>query len=146
MTWPNDDAFDIGDLEYEFVTPDDIPVYDYGELPDTPANTAPVVTLVSPPPGSPLAPNDSVVFDVTDANGALFSLVAFRVRFLATDVREVVYDKDDPAGAWSTNYAGSSITTITNGFRLTLRRRGGWPGGGIGLLPRVIDQSGSVAS
>lgn len=146
MTWDNDDVLDIGDLEYGFVTPDNVPVYSYGELPDSPAADPPVVTLVSPAANTPLHPTDAVVFRVTDPNGRAFALLAFRLRFLATNEREAVYDKDDPAGAWDPKYAGSSVVEIDNGYEITLRRRGGWPPGGVGLLPRVVDPTGLVAA
>lgn len=146
MPWSNDDVYETGDLEFAYVTPDGIDVFGYGELPDASTSMRPVVTLVSPAAGTPLHPTDTVIFDVTDADGATFALVAFRLRFLSTGEREAVYDKDDPAGAWDARYAGSTIASITGGYRLTLRRSGGWPAGGIGLLPRVVDPTGLVAA
>jgi len=146
MPWPSDDVYDVGELEFAYVTPGGVDVFGYGELPDATTSVRPVVTLVSPPAGTALHPTDTVVFDVTDADGAVFALVAFRLRFLSTGEREAVYDKDDPAGAWDARYAGSTIASITNGYRLTLRRSGGWPAGGIGLLPRVVDSVGLVAN
>jgi hypothetical protein len=143
MPWDNDDAFEI-DAEREFAMLEDVPVFGYAELPDASTSARPVVTLVSPAAGTPLHPTDSVVFDVTDDGN--FSLVSFRLRFVASGEREAVYDRDDPAGAWDPRYASSSIATITGGYRITLRRSGGWPGGGIGLLPRVVDAVGLVAT
>lgn len=100
---------------------------------------APTVTLVSPPAGTPLRAGDAVVFDITSA--LPFILVAFRVRFVATDDREAAYDRDDPAGAWDPRYAGSSVVAITGGYRLTLKRSS-WPGGNLGILPRVTNAGG----
>jgi hypothetical protein len=85
-----------------------------------------------------------VVIDVTDDSA--FTLLAFRVRWLASDEREAAYDRDDPQGAWDPRYAGSTIAAISGGWRLVLRRRGGWPGGGIRLLPRVVDDAGLLPS
>jgi hypothetical protein len=104
----------------------------------------PVVTLISPPEGTPLRAGDSVTFDVTDDSG--FSLVGARVLFVATGERDAAYDRDDPQGAWDPRYAGSTIAAISGGWRLVLRRRGGWPGGGIRLLPRVVDDAGLLPS
>lgn len=146
MPWPSDDAYDVGELEFAYVTPGGVDVYGYGELPDASTSLRPVVTLVSPPAGTPLHPTDTVIFDVTDADGLPFALLAFRLRFLATGDREAVFDDSDPAGAWDPKYAGSSFTSISNGYRISLRRRGGWPAGGIGLLPRVVDPTGLVAA
>ncbi len=121
-----------------------------GELlpPDAVVAPIPVVTLVSPPEGTPLQPTDAAVFDVTCSQA--FRLVAFRTR-LGTRLpaeqqsREAAYDRDDPAGAWDPKYAGSSIAVIATGYRLTLRRSPGWPAGGLGILPRVVGISGGIA-
>lgn len=143
MVWTNDTLFEI-DTEREMLTMEAVPLYGYAELPDASTSARPVVTLVSPAAGTPLHPTDTVIFDVTDDGN--FSLVSFRLRFIATSEREAAYDRDDPAGAWDPRYAGSTVTSISNGYRITLRRSGGWPGGGIGLLPRVVDAVGLVAA
>ena len=121
-----------------------------GELlpPDAVVAPIPVVTLVSPPEGTPLQPTDAVIYDVTCAQA--FRIVAFRMRLgtrlpAGQQSREAAYDRDDPAGAWDPKYAGSSIATIATGYRLTLCRSPGWPPGGGGILPRVIGISGGIA-
>ena len=143
MVWDQHDCFDATP-DHALCSREAIPAFDYAAAPSPAIGIAPVVTLISPTVGTPLHPTDAVVFDVTD-NGA-FSLVAFRLRFIASGEREAVYDRDDPAGAWDPRYAGSTVTSISNGYRITLRRSGGWPGGGIGLLPRVVDAVGLVAA
>lgn len=103
----------------------------------------PVVTLVSPAPGTALRAGDTVVFDVTSATP--FHLEAFVVRLVATGEREAAYDRTAPAGAWDPRYAGSRVEQLADThYRLHLRRVA-WPGGGIGILPRVSNAGGPAS-
>lgn len=116
----------------------------YGAPPPYGATSPPSVVLVDPPEATPLHPTDAVTFDVTIASGTLV-LVAFRVRFVTSGEREAAYDRDDAAGPWDPRYAASSIEAITGGYRLVLRRTGGWPPGRIGILPRAVSSGGVAA-
>lgn len=133
------------------LTPRAVPLFFYGDpAPGNDVAAVPVVTLVSPAPGSPLVPTDTVVYDVTCA--VPFVLVAFSVRLgvrlpLAQQTRDAAYDRDHPAGPWDPRYAGSIAEQLSSThYRLTLRRSPGWPGGGIGVLPRVVSASGGIAA
>lgn len=113
----------------------------------------PVVTVVSPTPG--VAPGDPggfpadaaaaaatpIVIDITDATpGAQLVLVS--AHFIGSDVEEVVYRR----GAFRGNYiAGSSQTLITDGWRLSCKRNGGWPGPPVFSVD-VVDADGNLAS
>ena len=79
--------------------------------------TPPTIDNFSPVVGTPLARNDAVSFDITDASGLLRAEVWL---VLGADVI-VVHDGDKFR---FTNF--SSRAAIVNGFRYTVRRNGGW--------------------
>lgn len=119
-------------------------LYFFGdETPGTAAGTPPTVTLVSPAAGTPLRAGDTAVFDVTSETA--FHLEAFVVRLVATGEREAAFDRTAPAGAWDPRYAGSRVEQLgATHYRLHLRRAT-WPGGGIGILPRVSNAGGPAS-
>lgn len=80
--------------------------------------TPPTVSLVSPVSGSPTA-LQPVVVDVTDVVGLGRVLVVAR---LASGAEEVVHT----GTRFALGYTGDR-TAITNGYRLSFVRRGGWP-------------------
>jgi hypothetical protein len=86
----------------------------------------PVVTVVSPAPGTQIARNAPVVVDVTDDSGTVG--VVLLVRFPNFRVLEGIWDGEN----WGFNYTSASVKStrvaIANGWRFTLRRDGGWPG------------------
>lgn len=103
----------------------------------------PTVTLISPSASTPLRAGDAVIFDVTSATP--FHLESFVVRLVATGEREAAYDRTAPTGAWDPRYAGSSVEQLSaTHYRITLRRRT-WPGGGVGVLPRVSNAGGAAS-
>lgn len=120
-----------------------------GEIlpPEAASYAPPTVTLVSPPAGTPIRAGDALVYLVASATPIF--LTAARVRIgtqlpLEQQTREAAYDRDDPAGAWDPRYAGSSVEQLSpTQWRVTLRRAS-WPGGGIGLLPRVTNAGGAA--
>lgn len=95
--------------------------FDYIPLQASDVGTPPTVTVISPPPGSPLAAGDLVTVEVVDdvAMGAR-PLILFVVTPFAT---EVAFDGE----RFRTPYAGA-FTPIAGGFRLSVRRGGGWQG------------------
>ena len=110
----------------------DTEVYDFGQgsfgaenieyidFGASPGGSAPVVTLVSPLVGS-VESAGAVVVDVTDADLRRVFVVA---RFPSTGKEELVHQGD----RFTTDFNGQSTRApITNGFRFTLRRSGGWP-------------------
>lgn len=95
-------------------------------MPDT---VLPVVDNYSPVPGTTIGNTDAVAFDVTDDSG-LFCFILVTLFFSDTGKWEVVHT----GVAFAPRYnAGSGRTVITNGFRYTVRRAGGW-----NLVPTVI--------
>lgn len=93
------------------------------------------------PAGTILLPNQPVTFDVTSNDGSPFSTFV-TVAFSSLNTVEVIWDGANFAPA----YAGlSSRQAITNGYRYTLIRSGGWQpgatfsvqnaGGGLGVQP-----------
>lgn len=113
-----------------------------GELlpPDALVVDPPAVTLISPSAGTPLRAGDTVIFDVTSATP--FHLESFVVRLVVTGEREAAYDRTAPAGAWDPRYAGSSVDQLSATHYRILLRRATWPGGGVGILPRVSNAGG----
>jgi len=84
----------------------------------------PVIGNFDPTPGSALARTDPVAFDVTDDSGSFIRI--FVVAFFATiGDQEVIHDGGAFVGRYS---AASSRVPITNGFRYTVTRNGGWLG------------------
>ncbi len=103
---------------------------------------APVITLVSPTDASTIAKSDVVTVDVTDTGG--FSSLLFEVSYgEGLLMREVIHDGD----AFSNNFTGGSNTknTITNGFRFTMLRDGGWPANAVHMKVIVTDATGIQA-
>lgn len=142
MTWPTDSGTTIFSSAVSAFVESDVPTRYFagGSLAGP---QSPTVTLVSPAAGTPLRTGDVVVFDVTSSTP--FHLEAFTVRAVATGEREAAYDRTAPAGAWDPRYAGSRVEQLAaTHYRLHLRRAT-WPGGGIGILPRVSN-AGGVAS
>lgn len=88
---------------------------------------APLVALVSPPQGT-LSASTPMVFDVTAAGGLRRVDVDMIIRPAAgggISVDEVALSAEGFGLLYSD--APNSKSTITNGFRVTLLRRGGWP-------------------
>lgn len=79
----------------------------------------PVAAVVSPPEGSAISSTTPLVIDVTDDLGLRRVIIAAR---FPDGTAELVHDGD----AFSTRYASSGRSTISGGFRYTLRRTGGW--------------------
>jgi hypothetical protein len=78
----------------------------------------PVASAISIP--SPLGKDDPIVLevqDVTNALGKVIILVSWPGK------GDYAWDGD----AFSDDYAGSTVETISDGFRYTLRRALGWP-------------------
>lgn len=105
----------------------------------TPDLTPPVVTWISPTPGSVLGPNTPLVFDVTDNVGLARALV----KVILGQEWELPHD----GAGFSPRYiAGSTRTTISGGYRFSLVRSGGWVGSNPTVEPIPIDTSGNVAA
>lgn len=87
-----------------------------------PETGAPVVSNFNPAPGTQIDRSASVAFDVTDETGQ-FARIMVVAWFKETGIQEVVHDGDAFVGYYS---ATSTRVVITNGFRFTCARFGGW--------------------
>lgn len=99
---------------------------------------APVVSNVSPADGATLKSDTAIQFDVTDDSGSL-SAVFISARYVSSGEHEVVHDGDQFATRF---VALSTRTSISGGYRYTLRRSGGWPAA-PNLLVKALDASGN---
>lgn len=91
-----------------------------------PATTTPTIGNFTPNPAAQIAATTAIGFDVTDPHG-FRKIVVYAIA--ADGGEEVVWD----GTAFSINYATASTrTVITNGFRFSVLRNGGWV-----VAPRV---------
>ena len=96
----------------------------------------PVVSNFSPPPGSTIAAQDPIFFDVTD-NSGLFRRVLIAIK--QGGATELVHDGD----AFQEPYVAlSTRTNKQGGFRYRVRRSGGWVEDPIGKI-FAIDREGN---
>jgi len=96
------------------------------------------ISVVSPPEGSVIGRTVPLVIDVTSAI-ALRRVVISAV--LGDNIiEEMVHNGIDFAGPYSTN----SRSAITDGYRYTLLRVGGWRASSVTLRILAIDTAGTV--
>lgn len=102
-----------------------------------PASNPPVITLISPPPGS-LGRTEQIVVDVTDPDN---DLATFLPIFTTPSGAELAHNFATPAflGPYA---AGSSRSVIANGFQYIFDR-GGWPGATLSLQGTAYDADGN---
>lgn len=142
MPWDNDDAFEI-DAEREFAMLEDVPVFGYAELPDSSTNSAPIITIESPTPGTAVDPSAELVFTIVDPDGNPIVLQQINVQTGTLADPWFVAWRDGAAAP------GFSVirTTVTNGYRFRVRRSVGWiPGPELNLEPVFADGFGGFAS
>lgn len=109
-------------------------------VPTTVTPGTPAVTLVSPAPGA-IAATTAVVVDATSAGASLARVVA-KVRWSNYQLWETAYDSlDGFAPAWSGN---STVSGITNGIELSLKRDHGWVDNFI-VEVMLVDNTGQEA-
>lgn len=143
MPWPSDDAYDVGELEFAYVTPGGVDVFGYGELPDASTNSAPVITIESPTPNTQIDPTEELVFTITDPDGNPIVLQQINVQTGTLADPWFVAWRD---GAQAPGFTVTR-TTITNGYRFRVRRSVGWiPGPELNLEPIFADSYGGIAS
>jgi len=86
------------------------------------SGAAPTLTNLEPPNGQPVGPDTPIQFDMTDSDGLvlvipMITLDPFRLPEPAHDFTEFTELYLD---------GGSTREAISNGYRYTLRRKGGW--------------------
>jgi hypothetical protein len=115
------------------------------EPPTPPDTIPPVVDNYDPPQLSRIAPTDAVAFDVTD-NLNEFHAIMITVFYPGTSsgtgksTWEIIHTGD----AFAPRFGyGSSRVPITNGYRYTVRRLGGWLSDTFQIFPFVVDGDGN---
>lgn len=115
----------------------------FGGAPPTPPivpdTTPPVVDNYDPPQDTAISPTASVSFDVTDNLGE-FHCIMITVFYPGTLTWEVIHTGTGFAPRFN---AGSSRVPITNGYRYTVRRRGGWLSSPFQVFPFAVDSDGN---
>ena len=103
------------------------------------STTPPVITNISPAPGTPIDRDTTIRLDVVDLSGLLRSEIT--VKMSNEDDRIVVHDGDQFCGRF-TNL--SSRTSISDGFTYALKPNGGWKGS-PNFKVHAVDTSGNEA-
>lgn len=106
---------------------------------DEEASAKPQIGNYAPAPGTARSKNDAVSFDVTDTSGT-FRRIIVTARMSNTGVDEVVHNGTEFRGLYI-NYA--SRIAISNGYRYTVARSGGWPPGAtVTFMVYAVDAEG----
>lgn len=120
-------------------------ILEFVAVPTTLDASPPVLTPISPTPGSPVGPNTPIVAQIQDNVG--FALREIWARFSSANQWELVYG----LGAFVAPYTTSGIVTETGGGSYdrrtyTVRRSGGWPSNKTTVVLRftVVDSSGNT--
>lgn len=112
----------------------------FGAPPPEIDTEAPVVGNFVPPVGTPVTAQQPLQFDVTDNEGQFRRIIVHAV--YADGVEEVVHNGESFRGLYATV---SARVLITDGYRYTVKRSGGWPS-----TPRItifaIDVAGNEAA
>lgn len=110
--------------------------------------TIPSLANFAPAEGAVLAKYDPIAFDVTDAlfDGSFQTSIHISVYIVATDTTEMAWGGEDNVGqpVWENQYNTSTRSAISGGYHFIIRRRGGWPSGGVRIKVRAVDRAGNV--
>lgn len=99
---------------------------------------APVISNVTPASGSAIQATTPVGLDATDDLNS-FKRLLITAYFAGARVKEVVYDGEGFGPMYRNGY--NTVTNITDGYRFTFLRDGGWPESPV-ITPFVIDTGG----
>lgn len=114
--------------------------HDYQAVaPATPDTTLPVVDNFAPAEDTSINPTDSVAFDVTDDSDDFHSIM-ITVFYPDSSTWEVIHTGAQFAPRFG---AGSGRVAITNGYRYTVRRQGGWLNTPFKIYPFAVDAAGN---
>ena len=114
---------------------------DAGATPPPPTPVPPVVGNFAPATGTAIAATTLLSFDVTDDSG-LFRRIIVAAQFPNLGIYEVIHEGVGFAPKY--RGAGNLQVAITNGFRYTILREGGWPAS-PSITVFAIDQGGAEA-
>lgn len=108
--------------------------------PPSPGTTPPTVTLIAPADTSRIRRSSTtpIVVEVTDLDEGVAAVFVW-----------VEYDQGRTevvrgAQGFVSFFAGSSVETITNGLRFSIRRSGGWPSATVRLHFDPVDRAGNT--
>lgn len=100
----------------------------------------PIITNVSPTPGTNILPSQVISFDVTDNLNAFRRIVV--TALYPSGLHEIVHNGD----GFTSNYTGSSRSNLSLGYHYSIIRTGGWTiGSNPTFLVYAIDTSGNEA-
>jgi hypothetical protein len=102
------------------------------EMAAMPGFNAPVVTLVSPANGSTIASTDAITVDATDLDGDLTAIA------VAANGETVTVT----GASLVSPYTTGSISVVTNGKEVVVRRTGGFFSGPLGISGTATDSQG----
>lgn len=108
-------------------------------------SSVPVLSNFSPVDGAFLSRTDPISFRVTDVldGDEIAFAVQVSVYIVSTDTAELAYNGDGFENQYTTS---TRVAYSTNGYTFTLRRRSGWPSGGVRVRVRVIDRGGNIGT
>jgi hypothetical protein len=118
-------------------------------------SSLPLLSGFSPAEGTTLSKYDTITFDVTDVlvDDLLTVTVIVYVYIVATDTDELAYAGTGESSGITNKYnsrisgeSASTVTPIANGLRFVLRRKGGWPTGGIKVRVLAVDRGGNIGT
>jgi hypothetical protein len=109
----------------------------------------PVIAIVSPAPGA-LGLTDDIVVDVTDVDGDL-TYFTTQFEFATSGIVEIAWNGSDfgGGGAFFGPYSGllgSTVAPITDGYRFTFTRVGGWVDTDVSITAIATDETGNVTT
>jgi len=119
----------------------EVTLLNLGPALDPPDTTPPVVGSFSPALGGTISPTQPITFEVTDDSGAFRRIIVHAV--FADGIEEVVHNGLAFRGLYQTS---SQRVLVTNGFRYTVLRTGGWPSSPATFNVFALDESGNEAS
>lgn len=121
----------------EIVSPADIPVQFFGFA--SSSSAVPVISNMTPTPGTSINSNQVIEFDVTDDTG--FTVLVLTLSVPSLGINEVIHS----GLAFGVRYSGveNIRTPISFGYHYELVRDGGWPDD-ITIIPYVVDLEGQV--
>jgi hypothetical protein len=104
-------------------------------------NASPKILNILPPPPGPLTKHQALQFRLLDDRG-LYALRELWIRFGNASSYDLVHDGTSFLGFYE---ALSTITPVTDGWDLSIRRNIGWPlGAVVKLKVSVVDSGGNV--
>lgn len=102
------------------------------------SSSPPQITVISPTVGSSISYYTPLVIEVTDDLSSFARIIIVADFGGGTPIRDVVHDGTSFGPAYD---SASTRASITNGFRYSIVRNGGWPSSPT-ITPFAIDSDG----